>query len=279
MVRPAQKKTAVAHVVTQRLCSVRRACRYLGLPRSTYRYVAQPVPDRRQQLHQRIVALSWAYPRYGYRRIRSTLAKEGWTVSRKQVQRIRRREGLKVRPKPKKISRRGVSTGLPAQATHQHHVWTWDFIFDRTDNGGTLKMMTLLDEYTRQCLTIRVERKITSAHVLEVLEKAMIQYGVPDYIRSDNGSEFIANNVQGWLKDHHIKTIYIDPGSPWKNGYIESFHSRFRDECLNREWLLNLREARVVIEDWRQHYNIERPHSRLGYLSPEEFIKTKILTP
>jgi len=279
MVSPAQKKTAVAHVVTQRLCSVRRACRYLGLPRSTYRYVAQPVPDRRQQLHQRIVALSWAYPRYGYRRIRSALAKEGWTVSRKQVQRIRRREGLKVRPKPKKISRRGVSTGLPTQATHQHHVWTWDFIFDRTDNGGTLKMMTLLDEYTRQCLTIRVERQITSAHVLEVLKKAMAQYAVPGYIRSDNGSEFMANKVQAWLKDHHIKTIYIDPASPWQNGYIESFHSRFRDECLNREWLLNLREARVVIEDWRHHYNSERPHTRLGYLSPEEFIQTQILTP
>ena len=143
MVSPAQKKTAVAHVVTQRLCSVRRACRYLGLPRSTYFYVAQPVPDRRQQLHQRIVALSWAYPRYG--RIRSALAKEGWTVSRKQVLRIRRRERLKVRPKPKKISRRGVATGLPTQPTHPHHVWTWDFIFDRTDNGGTLKMMTLLE--------------------------------------------------------------------------------------------------------------------------------------
>ena len=121
------------------------------------------------------MALSWAYPRYAYRRIRSALAKEGWTVSRKQVQRIRRREGLKVHPKPKKISRRGVSTGLPTQATHQHHVWTWDFIFDRTDNGGTLKMMTLLYEYKRQCLTIRVERRITSAHGLEVLKKAMAQ--------------------------------------------------------------------------------------------------------
>jgi len=249
------------------------------MARSTYRYAPKPVPDRQQQLHQRIVVLSWAYPRYGYRRIRRVLTKEGWTVSRKQVQRIRRREGLKVRPKPKKIPRRGVSTGLPTQAEHRHHVWTWDFIFDRTDTGGTLKMMTLLDEYTRQCLTIRVERQITSAHVLEVLEKAMIQYGVPGYIRSDNGSEFIANKVQQWLRDHHIKTIYIDPGSPWQNGYIESFHSRFRDECLNREWLLNLREARVVIEDWRQHYNTERPHSRLGYLSPEEFIQTKILTP
>ena len=278
MVSPAQKKTAVAHVVGQRMCSVRRACLDLAMARSTYRYAPKPVPDRQQQLHQRIVVLSWAYPRYGYRRIRRVLTKEGWTVSRKQVQRIRRREGLKVRPKPKKIPRRGVSTGLPTQAEHRHHVWTWDFIFDRTDTGGTLKMMTLLDEYTRQCLTIRVERQITSAQVLEVLEKAMIQYGVPGYIRSDNGSEFIANKVQQWLRDHHIKTIYIDPGSPWQNGYIESFHSRFRDECLNREWLLNLREARVVIEDWRQHYNIERPHSRLGYLSPEEFIQAKILT-
>jgi putative transposase len=153
---------------------------------------------------------------------------------------------------------------LPAQATHRHHVWTWDFIFDRTDNGGTLKMMTLLDEYTRQCLAIQVERQITAAQVLAVLEKAMAQYGIPDYIRSDNGPEFIATKVQQGLKDHPIKTI-------------ESFHSRFRDECLSREMLLNLREAQVVIEDWRQHYNTERPHSRRGYLSPEEFIKTKIL--
>ena len=232
MVSPSQKKTAVAHVVAQRLCSVRRACRYLGLPRSTYRYVPKPIPDRRDQLHQRIVALSWAYPRYGYRRIRRVLAREGWTVSRKQVQRIRRREGLKVRPKPKKIPRRGVSTGLPTQAMHRHQVWTWDFIFDRTDNGGTLKMMTLLDEYTRQSLAIQVERQLTATQVLAVLEKAMARYGVPGYIRSDNGPEFIAAKVQQWLSENQIKTIYIDSGSPWQNGYIESFHSRFRDECL-----------------------------------------------
>ena len=141
-----------------------------------------------------------------------------------------------------------------------------------------LKRGTLLDEYTRQCLAIQVERQITAAQVLAVLEKAMAQYGAPDYIRSDNGPEFIAKKVQQGLNNHHIKAIYIDPGSPWQNGYIESFHSRFRDECLSRELLLNLREARVVIEDWRPHYNTERPHSRLGYLSPEEFINTKILT-
>jgi len=248
------------------------------MPRSTYDYLPRPAPPHQEQLHQRIVALSWAHPRYGYRRIRVLLGREGWMVSRKHVQHIRRQEGLKVRPKPKKIPRRGLSTGLPTQATHRHHVWSWDFIFDRTDKGGTLKMMTLLDEYTRQSLAIQVERQLTASEVLAVLERAMARYGVPGYIRSDNGPEFIAAKVQQWLSKNQIKTIYIDPGSPWQNGYIESFHSRFRDECLGREMLLNLREARVVISDWRLHYNQERPHSKLGYRSPNEFINTKTLT-
>ena len=273
MVSPAQKKQAVAYVVDQRLCSERRACRYLGVHRSTYHYpVKSPLPQQ-VPLHQRIVSLSWQYPRYGYRRIRAILEREGWSVSRKQVQRIRRKEGLKVHPKPQRIPRQGVSTGLPTQATHRNHVWTWDFIFDRTDKGSTLKMLTMLDEYTRQCLAIRVERQIRSGQVLVTLWQAMMQYGIPEHIRSDNGTEFIAGKIQRWLRVNQIKTLYIEPGSPWQNGYIESFHSRFRDECLNREWLLNLREARVVIEDWRQHYNTERPHSRLGYLSPENYIK------
>ena len=272
MVSPAQKKQAVACVVDQRLCSERRACRYLGVHRSTYRYPVKSPLTQQVQLHQRIVSLSWQYPRYGYRRIRAVLEREGWSVSRKQVQRIRRKEGLKVHPKPQRIPRQGVSTGLPTQATHRNHVWTWDFIFDRTDKGSTLKMLTMLDEYTRQCLAIRVERQIRSGQVLATLWQAMMQYGIPEHIRSDNGTEFIAGKIQRWLRVNQIKTLYIEPGSPWQNGYIESFHSRFRDECLNREWLLNLREARVVIEDWRQYYNTERPHSRLGYLSPEGFI-------
>ena len=279
MVSPAQKKQAVEHVIGQGLCSVRRACYYLGLHRSTYRYrPRQPLPQQ-IQLYQRIVALSWHYPRYGYRRIRALLAQEGWLVSRKQVQRIRRKEGLKVRPIPQRLRRQGVSTGLPTQATHRNHVWTWDFIFDRTDKGSTLKMLTMLDEYTRQCLAIRVERQIRSDQVLATLWQAMMQYGIPQHIRSDNGTEFIAGKIQRWLRENQIKTLYIEPGSPWQNGYIESFHSRFRDECLNREWLLNLREARVVIEDWRLHYNTERPHSRLGYLSPEDYIKHQIVSP
>ena len=279
MVSPAQNKQAVAYVVDQRLCSERRACRYLGVHRSTYRYpVKSPLPQQ-VQLHQRIVSLSWQYPRYGYRRIRAILEREGWSVSRKQVQRIRRKEGLKVHPKPQRIPRQGVSTGLPTQATHRNHVWTWDFIFDRTDKGSTLKMLTMLDEYTRQCLAIRVERQIRSGQVLATRWQAMMQHGIPEHIRSDNGTEFIAGKIQRWLRVNQIKTLYIEPGSPWQNGYIESFHSRFRDECLNREWLLNLREARVVIEDWRQHYNTERPHSRLGYLSPENYIKHQKVSP
>ena len=279
MVSPAQKKQAVANVVGQRLCSERRACRYLGLHRSTYRYpVKAPLP-RQVQLQERIVALSWQYPRYGYRRIRDLLAREGWSVSRKQVQRIRRKEGLKVRSKPPRIPRQGVSTGLPTQATHRNHVWTWDFIFDRTDKGSTLKMLTMLDEFTRQCVAMRVERQIRSEQVLATLWQAMTTYGIPAHIRSDNGTEFIAQKIQAWLSKSQIKTLYIEPGSPWQNGYIESFHSRFRDECLNREWLLNLREARIVIEDWRQHYNTERPHSRLGYLSPEGFIASQKVSP
>ena len=139
--------------------------------------------------------------------------------------------------------------------------------------------MCIRDRYSRQSLAIQIERQITGAEVLRVLERAIIQYGVRGYIRSDNGPEFIATTVQQWLHDNRIKTSYIDAGSPWQNGYIESFHSRFRDECLSRELLLNLREARVVIADWRQHYNEYRPHGRLGYLSPKDFIHTKILTP
>jgi putative transposase len=154
---------------------------------------------------------------------------------------------MKVRPKPKRMPRQGHSTRLPTQGTHRNHVWTWDFIFDRTNKGSTLKMLTVLDEYTRQCVAICVERQIRSEQVLATLWQAMTTYGIPEHIRSDNGTEFIAQKIQQWLQENQIKTLYIDPGSPY--GYVESFHSRFRDECLNREWLLNLHEAHVVIED------------------------------
>ena len=236
---------------------------------------------------ERIVTLSWEHPRYGYRHIRALLVKEGWAASRKFVQAVRRSSGLQVKPPKKRRHRQGISTGPPTKASRRNHVWSWDFVHDRTDNGGMLKMMTFIDEYTRKCLRIRVARQLTSTDVLSVLSETIDEEGVPSYIRSDNGSEFIAHQVQRWLREKNIKAIYIDPGSPWlpseatpqrarariTNGFIESFHNRLRDECLNREVLLSVAEAQVLIEQWRQTYNHEHPHSRLGFKSPLEFVR------
>ena len=215
--------------------------------------------------------LSAEHPRYGYRRIAALLRREGWRVGKRHIQRLRRDEGLRVPPTKRKQIRRGVSTGLPTTAKHRNQVWTWDFIADATVRGGALKMLTILDEYTRECHVLWAERALKAADVLEWLQKAIEQHGAPEHLRSDNGPEFIAKIVQGWLKKNRIKTIYIDPGSPWQNGFVESFHGRFRDECLNREQLWTLTEARVVVGDFRNKYNQVRPHSRLGYESPAIF--------
>jgi transposase InsO family protein len=238
---------------------------------STY-YLPATVPtDRQQRLEHRIIALSQAYPRFGYRFIHALLCREGWRVNRKRVQRVRRQEGLGVRPHRKR-NRRGRSTvAYPVQATYPQHVWSWDFILDRTEEGRPLKTLSVLDEYTRQCLALVPARTLTSQQVLDTLEHITQQYGTPAYIRSDNGSEFIAQLIRDWGLLTGVDTIYIDPGSPWQNGYIESFHSRFRDECLNREVLLSIPEAQVVFEAYRQFYNGERPHSSLGYRTPDEF--------
>jgi transposase InsO family protein len=215
--------------------------------------------------------LSEEHPRYGYRRIAALLRQEGWRVGKRQIQRLRRAEGLRVPPTKRKVVRRGVSTGWPVQATHRGHVWTWDFIADATVRGGALRMLTILDEYTRECHVLRADRALRAEEVLVWLQKAIAEHGAPEYLRSDNGPEFIAQAVQQWLRANQIKTIYIDPGSPWQNGFVESFHGRFRDEGLNREQLWTRTEARVVIEDYRHEYNQRRPHSRLGYQSPVRF--------
>lgn len=258
-------------VVFDGVCSGRAACRYLGLGRSTYHYQARPPGERRQRLVARTHELSALHPRYGYRRIVALLRQEGWATSRKQVQRLRRAEGLRVPPPRRRQVRRGLSTGLPTQATHRGHVWTWDFVADATVHGGTLRMLTVLDEHTKEVHVLRPERRIGSANVIKLVQAAIAQHGAPEFIRSDNGAEFIARDLQRWLADQHIKTIYITPASPWENGFVESFHSRFRDECLNREQLWTLTEARVVIEDFRQDYNSARPHSSLSYQSPQRF--------
>jgi putative transposase len=270
-VSPAHRRAVAHELVKHEACSQRAACRILRLARSTFRYRGRAPTPREEQLRKRLLELSAEHPRYGYRRIAALLRREGWCVGKRHIQRLRRDEGLRVPPTKRKVIRRGISTGLPTTATHRNHVWTWDFIADATVRCGALKVLTILDEYTRECHVLWAERALKAADVLHWLQKAVERHGAPEFLRSDNGSEFIAKIVQRWLAENHIKTIYIGPGSPWQNGFVESFHGRFRDECLNREQLWTLTETRVVVGDYRQQYNQVRPHSRLGYESPAVF--------
>jgi putative transposase len=277
IVSPGHRRQMAKKVVEAGMCSGRAVCRILRLSRATYWYRGKAPSPCQRQLITRMRLLSEQHPRYGYRRIAALLREEGWRVGKRQLQRLRRGQGLRVPPTKRKSVRRGLSTGLPTRATHRGHVWTWDFISDATVRGGTLRMLTILDEHTRECHVLRADRALRSEDVLKWLKKAIEEHGAPQYLRSDNGSEFIAKEVQRWLAQNQIKTIYIEPASPWQNGFVESFHGRFRDECLNREQLWTLTEARVVIEDFRHRYNHLRPHSKLGYQSPVRFAQQ--LTP
>jgi putative transposase len=271
MVSPSHKRRAVQHVAEKGLCSTRRACSVVDLASSSYYHRPKGPTDRQQRLEQRIIMLSQQHPRWGYRFIHQLLRREGWTVNRKRVQRVRRQEGLGIRPVKKRKRRTGPTVGYPVQAVYPGHVWSWDFIMDRTTDGRPVKMLTMVDEYTRQCLVIHPARSITSDQVLDTLESLAVTWGAPTFIRSDNGSEFIAQIIRDWCHTAQIQTLYIEPGSPWQNGFIESFHSRFRDECLNQEIFFSIAETRVVVEDYRRFYNQERPHSSLGYKTPDEF--------
>ena len=268
---PAHRRAAALEVVAAGMCSRRAACRILRLARSTLSYQGRKPTTAEKQLRKRLRELSVEHPRYGYRRLAALLRREGWRVGKRHIQRLRRQESLRVPPTRRKVIRRGASTGLPTRATHRGHVWTWDFIADATVRGGALKMLTILDEHTRECHVLRADRALRAHDVLTWLQKAIAEHGAPEHLRSDNGSEFIARIVQQWLQAHHIKTIYIEPGRPWQNGFVESFHGRFRDECLNREQLWTLTEARVVVEDFRRQYNHARPHSQLEYESPASY--------
>ena len=274
MVSPSHKKRAVQHVAAQDLCSTRRACGVVGLAPSSYYHQPKGPTDRQHRLEQRIITLSKQHPRWGYRFIHQLLVRQGWTVNRKRVQRVRRQEGLGVRPVGQRKPRKQPTVGYPVQATAPGHVWSWDFIMDRTTDGRPVKMLTMVNEYTRQCLVIHPARSITSDQVLDILEYLAEAWGAPTFIRSDNGSEFIAQIIQDWCHTAGVQTLYIEPGSPWQNGIIESFHSRFRDECLNQEIFFSIAETRVVVEDYRRLYNEERPHSSLGYKTPDEFARS-----
>ncbi|HWD18698.1 MAG TPA: IS3 family transposase [Verrucomicrobiae bacterium] len=268
---PAHRRVLAQEAVAAGLCSRRAACRFLRLARSTYGYRGRAPQPQQERLGQRLMELSAKYPRYGPRRMAVLLRREGWIVGKRQIQRLRRQAGLRVPPTRWKVPRRGVSTGWPTRATHRNHVWTWDFIADATVRGGALPILTILDEHTRECHVLWADRALKAADVLNWLQKAIAEHGAPEYLRSDNGPEFIAKLVQHWLAGQPDPDPYIKPGSPWQNGFVESFHGRFRDECLNREQLWTLTEARVVVGDYRQEYNQFRPHSRIGYETPASF--------
>jgi len=249
--------------------SERRACKVLGQYRSVQRHQVKPREDE-ALLTQAVTFLATKYGRYGYRRITALLKQDGWRVNHKRVERIWRREGLKVPQKQAKRGRLWLNDGscLRKRPEYRNNVWAYDFVMDRTHNGKRFRMLTIIDEYTRECLAIKVDRKLNSTHVVDTLLDLFVMHGVPDYIRSDNGSEFTARLVREWLKKLKVKTLFIEPGSPWENGYNESFNGKLRDELLNGEIFYTLKEAQVLIEQWRKEYNTVRPHSSLGYKPP-----------
>jgi putative transposase len=248
----------------------------LGQHRSTQRRIPTG-PDDEERLTADIVELARQYGRYGYRKIAELLrTTAGWVVNDKRVERIWRREGLKVPAKQPKRSRLWLADGscLRLRAERPNHVWSYDFVEDRTHEGRKYRMLNIIDEFTHECLAIRIDRKLKFVDVIDVLSDLFILRGVPERLRSDNGPEFVAKAVQDWIAAVGAKAAYIAPGSPWENGFIESFNARLRDELLDGEIFYSLAEARIVVESWRRHYNAKRPHASLGYKppAPEVFI-------
>ena len=272
--------------------SERTACRIIGQPRGTQRYVPTAKPDE-DELTRNIVYLASEYGRYGYRRVTALLNEGGIEVSKDRVQRRafvrhwseengeRRREGLKVPKKQPKRARLWLNDGscIRLRPEYPNHVWSFDFVETQTHDGRRVRLMTLIDEFTRKCLAIRVARRINAIGVIETLADAMLFEGLPTYIGSDNGPEMVAKVLREWLTGLGARNLYIEQGSPWENGYCESFNGKLRDECLNGEIFYSLKEAQVVIEKWRIHYNTKRPHSALGYRPPAPVTITSKPTP
>ena len=247
----------------------RRACRVLGQARTTQRRPLR-VRDDETRLTQEILSLATRYGRYGYRRVTALLRRQGWRVNVKRVQRIWRREGLRVPVKQPKRARLWLNDGscIRLRPEHKDHVWSYDFVHARTHDGRPLKLLTVLDEFSRECLEIRVERRMRSEQVLETLAQLFLERGLPEYIRSDNGPEFAATAVREWLSRLDVGALFIEPGSPWENGYNESLNGKLRDELLEREIFYTLEEARILVAGWRNEYNHVRPHSSLDYWPP-----------
>ena len=272
MVGPARKREAVKHVQGRLKTSERRACASLGQPRSTQRY-----RGRRREADAKLIdamrRIARREPRSGYRSVARYLRREGWRVNLKRIHRLWKQEGLRVPTKTRKRRRLGNSSNGAQRfrAERINHVWSYDFVWDQTDGGRRLKWLPILDEYSRECLALEVDYSITSRTVIEILEGLVQERGAPEFIRSDNGPEFIAQAVKAWIAEKGMRTLYIEPGSPWENPYSESFNSRFRDEFLNMEVFGSRLEAKVLGREHREKYNHHRPHSSLGDLTPVEF--------
>jgi transposase InsO family protein len=250
--------------------SERRACSVLGQPRASQRH-SPIITVEEERLREDIVKLASKYGRYGYRRVTAMLNNdEGWRVNHKRVERIWRMEGLKVPKKQPKRGRLWLNDGscIRLRPEHKDHVWSYDFVDEKTADGKKFRILNIIDEFSRESLAVRVERRLNSNDVIDVLFNLFILRGVPEHIRSDNGSEFTANAVRKWLTKLGVKTLFIEPASPWENGYIESFNGKMRDELLNMELFTTLMEAQVLIEEWRWYYNQKRPHSAKGYRPP-----------
>lgn len=249
--------------------SERLACRVIGQLRGTQRYKPAANPER-EKLRERIVALATEYGRYGYKTITDMLNLEGWEVGRDRVHVIWREEGLQVPQKQPKRSRLWLADGscIRLRPERKNHVWSYDFVAEKTHDGRSFKILNIIDEYTRECLASYVARRIRSQDVIFVLAELFMKHGMPEHIRSDNGPEFVAKKLMAWFKVLDVKPLFIEPGSPWENGYCESFNGKMRYQFLDGEIFYSLMEARVVIEAWRRHYNEVRPHSSLGGRPP-----------
>jgi putative transposase len=260
-----------ASLLTTRGLSERRACGLIGIGRSSLRYRAV-LPAKDAPVLEVMRRLAAQYPRYGYRRIRIFLHREGYPMSAGKVQRLWQQAQLQL---PAKRQRKRIASARPQPnaANRINHTWAYDFVFDACANGHHIKCLTIVDEFTHECLAIDVGSSIRAGRVIDTLSKLISMHGAPTYIRSDNGPEFVSTAILNWVTKQKIQTVHIDPGKPWQNGTNESFNGRLRDECLNTEWFRTRREARIVIEAWRRQYNAVRPHSSLNYLTPHQFKK------
>ena len=274
MVTPERRRRAVVVLVERFGVSERRACRVIGQHRSTQRRPPRPRPEGEDKLRARLRQIARDHPRWGWKTAYSIVRREGWHVNRKRIQRLWRDEGLRRPQVCRKRRRLGPTLTERLRAHRPNHVWAIDFCFDETADQRRLKMANVVDEFTRECLAIRVGRSCDADQLIDVLEMLVAERGAPDHLRMDNGPEMIAWALRDWCRLSGTTTTYIEPGAPWENPFVESFNGRFRDECLNVEEFGDLPEARVIVEDWRIEYNTFRPHSALGGLTPAEFVES-----